>query len=126
MKKLIFAIILSMSVCISAFADDLKVQQLVHMCNGEDPDIKQPVVSQLMCISWIGGFLSAMIFADADATQRGLQKSNQVCAPDGAVDKTSQLRDVLIKLSKDRPDMQHETARSVLFGVVRSLYSCTK
>ena len=41
MKKLIFAIILSMSVCISAFADDLTVQQLVHMCNGEDPDMKQ-------------------------------------------------------------------------------------
>jgi hypothetical protein len=124
MKQFVFLVILSTSFCLPASADDLKVQQLVRMCNGEDPDIQPPVVGKLMCRSWIGGFLSAMIFADADVTREGLQKSNVICPPDGTVDKTSQLTDILIKLSKDRPDMQHETARSILFGVVKSLYSC--
>lgn len=124
MKRLILAAIFGLGVSRTALADDMKVQQLVRMCNGEDRELKQPLMEKLICKTWIGGFLSAMIFADASATLRGLQKSNEICAPDDSVDKTSQLTDVLTKLSKDRPEIQHETARSVLFGLVRSLYSC--
>jgi hypothetical protein len=100
MKQFVFARILSTSFYVSASADDLKVQQLARMCNGEDPEIQPPVVSKLMCKSWIGGFLSAMIFADANVTRDGIQKLNAMCVPDGTVDKTSQLTEILIKLSK--------------------------
>jgi hypothetical protein len=115
-----------MSVCFSARAEDMKLQNLVEWCNGEDAVIADPMAAKLMCTAWVGGFLSAMIFADGSATLKGLQKTNEICAPDDSVNKIGQLKEVLAKLSKDRPDLQHETARSVLFGVVRTLYACKK
>jgi hypothetical protein len=75
MRQFAWAILFSMSVCFSARAEDMKLQNLVEWCNGEDAVIADPMAAKLMCTAWVGGFLSAMIFADGSATLKGLQKT---------------------------------------------------
>lgn len=125
LKALTFSFVLSMILCLPAFGEDMTVRKLIGWCNGEDPDFKE-YHPQFMCSSWIGGFLSAMIYVDGMKTLKGEQIANKICAPGLDVDKISQLQDALVQITKEDSKLQNATARAILYSVINNLYACKK
>jgi hypothetical protein len=119
-----YALLLFFSLLVVPAYADLTLQGLVHQCKGLEPMSNNPVVGKLTCVSYIAGFLDSMIIHDDMLTRKGVQKTNQLCPPERIL-KTEQLMQLAIKYSEEFAELQHGSARAVLYAFISDLYKCS-
>ena len=107
----------------TAASADLSVQGLVKQCEGLEPDATRPIIGKLMCLGYISGALDQLILADTIPLDTNISRTPTLCLPENVV-KIEQLSEVVQKLSKDKPEIQSETARSILRRIIFELYKC--
>jgi hypothetical protein len=115
-------LLLSIATASSVYAE-VTLQLLAKECEGLEPDHTRPVIGQMSCVSYIAGALDQIILADGLAVRSGKQAKPTICAPEN-VTKVEQLTAIIKKIAKEQPEMLHESARSVLLGLVTRLYKC--
>jgi hypothetical protein len=100
---------------------EYSVQLLAKECEGLEPDRSRPIIGQASCLAYIAGSLDQIILTDGFAVRGGAKPT--ICAPSNVV-KLEQLRDLIIKFAKEKPESHHESARAVLRGLIQGVYRC--